>query len=240
MSTAMQCSYAPDDSKYCVNIICTCVYVHIQCRYTYYTELPEDFYPEEIRTLRQKASSGISQVETHKKRLSIDKDGTNSPLDDSPKTNHNRLHNQQKQPKLQIEGNNSQTPVIMMTLECGWNKTKSSTKDPKSEVTLSTVGFEEGVTSCRLPTRFENSHQQLCLERQSSRSFFHLKRSSSRLMSMRRPTLRRKMTEIKYVPHTTINMRLSDGPTDSIKLCDGGPSLELSSHLSIVNVSTSY
>ena len=208
------------------------------CRYTYYTDLPEDFYPEEIRTLRQKASNGISRVEAQKKWISTDKDAnrSNTPLEDSPRTKHNYLHNQQKQPKLHKEGNKDEAPVIMMKLERS-NKNKGMTKDPKSEGALN-VSFEEEVGS-RLPMKIENSHQQLLLERQSSRNFFHLKRTNSRLMSMRRPTVKRKMTEMKYAPHATINMRLSAGATQSFDLYGGGLPPEQSSHLSIVNVSTS-
>lgn len=186
--------------------------------------------------LRQKASNGISQVEARKKRVSSEKDTNNSTLEDSPKTKHNRLHNQQKQPKLQKEDNNEEAPVIMVKLERS-NKNKGATKGPKSEEILN-VSFEEEVGS-RLPLKVENSHQQLLLERQSLRSFFHLKRTNSRLMSMRRPTVRRKMTEMKYAPHATINMRLSAGGTDSFELYGGGLPPEQSSHLSIVNISTS-
>ena len=207
----------------------------IMCRYTYYTDLPEDFYPKEIRMLRQKASNGISQVEARKKQLSSVKDANNSPTEDSPKTKHNRLYNQQKQPKLQKEDNNEETPVIMVKL-ARTNKNKGATKSPKSDEALN-VSFEEEVGS-RLPLKVENSHQQLLLERQSSRSFFHLKRTNSRLMSMRRPTVKRKMTEMKYTPHATINMRLSARGTDSFELYGGGLPPEQPSHLSIVNVLT--
>ena len=186
--------------------------------------------------LRQKASNGISQVETRKKRLSSEKDTNSSPHEDSPKMKHNRLYNQQKQPKLQKEDNNEETPIIMVKLERS-NKNKGVIKDPKSEEALN-VTFEEEV-GLRLPMKVENSHQQLLLARQSSRSFFHLKRTNSRLMSMRRPTVKKKMTELKYVPHATINMRLSAGGTDSFVLYGGGLPPEQSSHLSIVNVSTS-
>lgn len=212
------------------------LHCNILCRYTYYTDLPEDFYPEEMRMLRQKASNGISQVEAQKKRFSSEKDPNSSPHEDSPKTKHNRLHNQQKQPKLQKEDNNEEPPIIMVKLECS-NKNKGATKDPKSEG-LETSN-EEAQVSFRLPMKVENSHQQLLLERQSSRSFFHLKRTNSRLMSMRRPTVKKKMTELKYAPHATINMRLSAGETGSFALCGGGLPPEQSSHLSIVNISTS-
>ena len=206
---------------------------YVLYRYTYYTDLPEDFYPEEIRMLRQKASNGISQVEAHKKRLSSEKDTNSSPHEDSPKTKHNRLHNQ---PKLQKEDSNEENPIIMVKLERR-NKNKGATKDPKSEETMN-ITFEEEV-GLKLPMKVENSHQQLLLARQSSRSFFHLKGTNSRLMSMRRPTVKKKMTELKYAPHATINMRLSAGETDSFVLYGGGLPPEQSSHLSIVNVSTS-
>lgn len=189
--------------------------------------------------LRQKASNGISQVEAQKKRPSSEKDPNISPLEDSPKTKHNRLHNQQKQPKLQKEGkNNEDAPIIMVKLErSNKNKGVSKDQDPKPEETMNTT-FEEEV-GLRLPVKVENSHQQLLLARQSSRSFFHLKRTNSRLMSMRRPTVKKKMTELKYAPHATINVRLSAGETDSFALYGGGLPPEQSSHLSIVNVSSS-
>ena len=209
----------------------------ITCRYTYYTDLPEDFYPEEMRMLRQKASDGISQVEAQKKRLSFEKDPNSSPHEDSPKTKHNRLHNQQKQSKqLQKEDTNEEAPIIMIKLDRS-NKNKGMTKSPKSEETLN-VSFEEEISS-RLPLKVENSHQQLLLARQSSRNFFHLKRTNSRMMSMRRPTVKKKMSDLKYAPHATINMRLSAREADSFVLYGGGLPPEQSSHLSIVNVSNS-
>ncbi len=186
--------------------------------------------------LRQKASNGISQVEVRKKRLSSEKDPNSSPHEDSPKTKHNRLHNQQKQPKLQKEDNNEEAPIIMIKLDRS-NKNKGMSKNPKSEETLN-VSFEEEVSS-RLPMKVENSHQQLLWERQSSRSFFHLKRTNSRMMGMRRPAAKKKVTEMKYAPHATINMRLSAGETDSFALYGGGLPSEQSSRLSIVNISTS-
>ena len=187
--------------------------------------------------LRQKASNGISQVEYQKKRLPSEKDPSSSPHEDSPKTKHNRLHDQQKQPKqLQKEDTNDEAPIIMIKLDRS-NKNKRMTKSPKSEETLN-ISFEEEVSS-RLPMKVENSHQQMLLARQSSRNFFHLKRTNSRMMSMRQPTVKKKMTDLKYAPHATINMRLSAGEADSFVLYGGGLPPEQSSHLSIVNISTS-
>ena len=126
-----------------------------------------------------------------------------------------------------IRDRDTETPVIMMKLDRSRKKGAVKSEEPL------TVSFEEEVSSS-LPLKVENSHQQVLLERQSSRNFFHLKRSTSKLM--RRPTMK-KLNESRYTPHATINMRLSTA-ADSFELYGGGLPPEQSSHLSIVNVTT--
>lgn len=184
--------------------------------------------------LRQKASDGITEVErsTEKKQPPVAGDKDLAKVEPH-RTKHDclRVQNQQKQPKLTRE-DNSETPVILMKMERSSNKL--TVKDKKQNKEPVTVSFEEEVTS-RLPLKPEVSHQQFLLERQTSRNFFRLKRANSRLI---RKQTRKKLPDFKYVPHSTINMRLSDGPR-TFELYGGGLLPEQSSHLKIVSVTTS-
>lgn len=180
-----------------------------------------------MRMLRQKASNGISKVSEQQKRE------TKEPTNTDPQQRRNSYSNNQrtfKQGKLQKE-DNSESPVIMMKLK---RNPKEATKDQGSEEPT-TVNFEDEVNA-RMSLKVERSHQQFFLERQTSRNFFHLKRASSRLI--RRPTVKRRLNDMKYAPHSTINMRLSTEPA-SFELYGGGLPPEQSSHLSIINVTTS-
>ena len=182
-----------------------------------------------MRMLRQKAFDGIAEVEpsTEKKQSPVDGDKISAKVEPH-RTKHDcsRVQNQQKQPKVARE-DNSETPVILMKMERSSNKLIVNDKKQNEEPV--TVSFEEEITA-RLPLKPEVSHQQLLLERQTSRNFFRLKRTNSRLI--KRQT-RKKLPDFKYAPHSTINMRLSDG------LYGGGLPPEQSSHLQIVSVTTS-
>ena len=192
--------------------------------------------------LRQKATDGICPVEPDGRRHSTcDKDiaATVPATKESPgrktKINHSSQVQQPiaRHPKLlprENNNNNSESPVITMKLERGY---RPATKDSKTEETMH-ISFEEEVKS-KMPLKPESSHQQLLLQRQVSRSLFHLKRANSRLM--RRPTMAKKLHDMRYTPHSTINMRFSDGP-QTFELYGGGLPPEQSSHLTILNVTT--
>ena len=120
----------------------------------------------------------------------------------------------------------------MMKLERGHRMLKDSkTSEPAA------VSFEEEVNS-RMPLKPETSHQQLLLERQTSRGLFHLKRANSRMMTFRKSITTKKMPDMRYAPHTTINMRLSDRPK-TFELYGEGLPPEQTSQLRILNVTTS-
>ena len=182
-----------------------------------------------MRMLREKASHGISKMqgEQMKECVKFDKDTTNI---ERQKTKNLHSNNQPlQQTKLRREGN-CESPVIMMKLK---RNLKGTTKDPEATAAAA-ASFEEEVSS-RMPLKLERSHQQLLLERQTSRSLFHLKRANSKLI--RRPVVKKRV-DMKYAPHSTINMRLSSEP-GSFELYGGGLPPDQSSHLSIIKVTTS-
>ena len=185
--------------------------------------------------LRQKAANGISRLNSLRRRHSTGEQAhvphTHVESRRTKVNTYSPHYQQRKQAKLPKE-DKSEPPVIMMKLERGHKMLKDSkTGEP------TTVSFEDEVNS-KMPLKSESSHQQLLLERQTSRSLFHLKRANSRLMTCRRSTTTKKIHDSRFAPHTTINMRLSDGP-QTFELYGEGLPREQTSHLRILNVTTS-
>ena len=163
-----------------------CNHAHMIYSYTYYTALPEEFAERQCTPEHPPIDSKPPKVKEKQQRFLETKN------------------------TLQGTSSSELDPLPMVTVKT--DRPKKHKKAPIEEEME--MDFEQSKRE-DLPLKSNMSNQQLLLQRQASRTFFHSKSIASRpkrppLRSNSRPSSQKGVkVSSRYLPHTTISMRRS-------------------------------